>query len=47
MFINQKQRTADNTIDLSQQALSKILLINDKAVWYQSYTHTVIETEAW
>lgn len=31
-FINQKQRTADNKIHLSQQALSEILLINYKAV---------------
>lgn len=32
IFINQKQRTADNKIDLTQQALAKIILINDKAV---------------
>lgn len=32
IFINQKQRTVDNKIDLTQQALAKIILINDKAV---------------
>jgi len=31
-FIHQKQGATDNKIDLSQQARSKILLINDKAV---------------
>lgn len=32
IFINQKQRTADNKIDLIKQALAKIILINDKVV---------------
>lgn len=32
IFINQKQRTADNKIDLTKQALAKIILINDKVV---------------